>query len=125
MLETLLIHEIVDITLEDGIIRTRLKIPFVDLEIARRCVNLRFEAIVDRPYLMLSDARSMKKITKEAREYLSGKEARDGVTAVAVLVEKPVGRIILNFFLAINKPLVPTKSFSKEDDAKKWLRQQG
>lgn len=44
-----------------------------------------------------------------------------GVIAAAVLIDSPLGSMIGNFFISISRPLRPTKIFTDEVEAKKWL----
>jgi hypothetical protein len=41
--------------------------------------------------------------------------------AFAILIDSSVSRVVGNFFLGINKPAVPTKLFTNEKEAVKWL----
>ena len=71
--------------------------------------------------LMLVDIRQQKSITREARQYYSSKEFTDNVTALAFIVESPTSKVIANFYLGPNKPSYPTRLFTNEDEARKWL----
>jgi hypothetical protein len=46
----------------------------------------------------------------------------DDTLATALIVDSPVGRIIGNFFIGMNKPGIPVKIFDSEDKAIQWLR---
>jgi hypothetical protein len=60
-------------------------------------------------------------IDPEAREYGSS-EKRAGLTAAdAVVVKTLAHKIIVNFYLKYNKPSHPTRAFSSEEKARKWL----
>ena len=61
----------------------------------------------------------MRGIEREARAYYSSLRS---ITARALLVESPVTRVMANFFISINKPPVPTKLFTSEDQAVAWLK---
>ena len=52
------------------------------------------------------------------------KEGAECITASALLVESALSRMIGNIFLTINKPDVPVKLFTNEQEAKKWLMEQ-
>ena len=68
---------------------------------------------------LLVDLRPMRGIEREARAYYSSLRS---ITARALLVESPVTRVMANFFISINKPPVPTKLFTSEDQAVAWLK---
>ena len=72
---------------------------------------------------ILVDLRRIGTITKEARDHFSMKGRPPGVTAIAMLVKSPVSSLIGNFFLGLNKPVVPTQLFISETKALKWLQE--
>jgi hypothetical protein len=47
----------------------------------------------------------------------------DLVLAVALLGATPLSRIVGNFFIAVSKPMAPTKLFDDESSALAWLRE--
>ena len=62
-------------------------------------------------------------ITPEARTYAGTKEASDYTLANAVLIDSLPKKILFNFVMRINKPVVPTKGFSSKEEAMNWLKQ--
>lgn len=70
---------------------------------------------------MLLDAKELKNITKPARDFLASEKNCEGIIAGAFLINSSLGRIIGNFIIHINIPLIPTKIFTNEIKAKKWL----
>ncbi|MGB0888134.1 MAG: hypothetical protein ACPGSL_08440 [Vicingaceae bacterium] len=58
---------------------------------------------------------------KEARECCATEEATKHSLAEAIVVHSLAQRLLVNFYLKINKPLVPTKLFRNKVSAKKWL----
>lgn len=47
----------------------------------------------------------------------------DLVPAVALIVATPLSRMMGNFFLAVSKPMAPTRLFDDESSALAWLRE--
>jgi hypothetical protein len=43
------------------------------------------------------------------------------MSAVAIVVDTPLTRTMGNFFLAVNKPVAPTRLFEDEGSAVAWL----
>lgn len=70
---------------------------------------------------ILVDLREIKSISKEARDHFSMRGRKPNVTAIAMLVNSPVSKIIGNFFLGLNKPTVPTRLFTSQREAKNWI----
>lgn len=75
-----------------------------------------------KPCPMLVDTREINSISKEARDHFSMRDRKGYVNSIAILIASPVSRIIGNFFMGLNKPTVPTKLFTEEETALKWLR---
>jgi hypothetical protein len=81
---------------------------------------LRMNAGKRRPVLV--DLRVVKSQTADARAYLAGPEGSEVCQAVALLIGSPLSRVMGNFYLGLNKPEVPTRLFTSEQEAQAWLR---
>lgn len=115
------IKEIVTVERVDGIILCVIESETVDLNIAKMGVAHRVKLYGDKDYPILVTVRNAKHITKEARDYLASADGCNKVKAGAILVDSVVMSVIANFFLHINKPLVPTKLFTNKESAIEWL----
>lgn len=60
-------------------------------------------------------------ITPDARKYSATRDSGKYTLASAVMVKTLASRILLNFYLNINKPIIPTKGFLSEKEAYDWL----
>ena len=94
----------------------------IDVEIARQCVSERIKFSEGKSHLCLFNMKGIKSVTKEARDSL-GKEGVELIKAGALLINSPLTKMLGNIFLTLNKPKVPTKLFTDEEEAKEWLRQ--
>lgn len=107
---------------EDGIARTQVKkgseVQLDDAIENSRAVN----SLDAAKYPLLIDARGIKSITKEAREYFSVNDRETKVTAMAILIESPLSKIIGNFYMLLNRPKMDSKLFLDEASALKWLK---
>lgn len=74
-------------------------------------------------YPLLVNLMEINSISKEARDHFSMQNRTPGVSAIAMLIRSPVSRIIGNFFLGMNRSVVPTKLFTDESEAVSWLKQ--
>ena len=61
--------------------------------------------------------------TREARERAPELEKRTPVSASAFLANNLAYKLMADFYIKFNKPFVPSKTFRKEDEAIKWLKQ--
>ena len=109
---------------DDGIVRTAMQPDVFELELADAQEVIKGVASVcggvRRPVLV--DIRELRSMSRECRKYFAGPETAEVEAAVALLVVSPLTRAIGNFFMGINKSLVPTKLFTSEGDALVWLR---
>jgi hypothetical protein len=69
----------------------------------------------------LIDIRDVFFIDSKARDY-GGKQYRDYVAGQAILIDSKISSYFANLFLKFSKPKVPTKLFTKEDEALDWLK---
>jgi len=93
----------------------------IDLEQAKENTKYVRELSGDNVYPILVDIRKIRSISKEARDHFAMRGRKPGVTAIAMLVSSPLSRIIGNFFLGLNQPVVPTKMFTDRDMAEQWV----
>lgn len=75
-----------------------------------------------QPHPSLICLRSIHAIDRDARQYYAGPEAANASSAIGMVVEFPVARVIGTFFLGLNKPSMPVQLFSSETEALDWLR---
>lgn len=108
----------------DGIARTKIKLlaevtidDAIENSIAVNSLSRNGEN-----YPLLIDSTGVKSMTKESRDYFSMNNRASNVTAFAIIISSPVSRIVGNFFMGLNKPRVPAKLFSNEEDALVWLK---
>lgn len=107
----------------DGIARTVVDAGAeVDVEEAKENTEAVFSLYKDKKFPLLIDSRHIKYITKEARDHFSIRNRETLITAFAVLIDSPLSRVIGNFFMGLNKPSVPARLFTKEEEAIKWLK---
>ena len=123
MKKVLLENESAKFELEEGIIIANWNVSQVDLQIAQKLVAYRIKATEGKTYPMLVNIISVKDSEKEARDFLASEKGCEGIIALALLINSPIGSMIGNFWMRINKPLVPTQLFTNEMQAKKWLAQ--
>lgn len=67
---------------------------------------------------LLVDIRALKSINRGARKRFG--EARVS-SAVALVVGSPLNRAVGNFFLGLNRPVVPARLFNSIDEGRAWL----
>jgi len=109
--------------IEDGIVHAVFYKEFVDYDYVDAGVKARLELTGEKSYPMFSDFRKVKSSTREARERMAAKDAGIGVSAVAILVNSKIQRVIYNFFNSIYKSPAPARLFTDREKALKWLEQ--
>jgi ribosomal protein S24E len=63
-------------------------------------------------------------MSKESRTMVSNTEMTNAHKAVAMIVTNPLTKLIASFFLGLNKPNFPIRSFTSKDEAVAWLLKQ-
>lgn len=71
---------------------------------------------------ILGDIRKTGPVDAEGRKFYANVEAKDLISAVALLVESPISRVVGSLFLGLNRPPVPIRIFTSEQQALEWLR---
>ncbi len=65
---------------------------------------------------------NVKTVSKGSRDIYSSNETAEILSAAALIVSNPVSRIMGNFYMGINKTVMPVRMFPTTRDAKKWLK---
>lgn len=108
---------------DDGIVRTKIKPGSeVTVEFAKENSAAVISLYTGTKFPLLIDARGIKSMTKEARNQFTTKGRETPTKAFAIIIDSPLSRVIGNFFMGINKPVVPTRLFDNEMDAEIWLK---
>lgn len=93
---------------------------------AKENVAAFIEITAGRPRLFLVDTRELEGQENGVREIYSGEEAmRWAVAVAAVSNTSGPGRVVLNVFIALSRPLSPMRIFTDEDAAIAWLKKMG
>lgn len=94
------------------------------LEDGKESTRVGGELVNWQPMPMLCDLTNVIKMTHECRQHFAGEEHAKIFTMCALIITSPISRIIGNFFLGANKPLRPTRLFTKKEDGLRWLEKQ-
>jgi hypothetical protein len=113
----------VHMELRDGIlIATYKKGLNIDLKMAERIIRSRLDFTEGRKLPVLIRNQGVITINKEAREYLSSVEGTTGLSAAAIILNSPFEFVLGVFFVKVNGSSIPSKVFSDEASAMKWLK---
>jgi hypothetical protein len=109
----------------EGIVRVEVK-PGADVTLADA------HAVVDaigkqcdqgrRPALI--NFTGLRGMERAARSYFAGPQTAKFQTAAALVVASPLARAVGNFFMGLNRPMIPTRMFPDVTSALVWLRTQ-
>lgn len=123
MKRILLDNSEISLVLEDGIVTANFKVEHLDLQVVRKLVEDRKKVFNGMLYPVIANLMPLKSSTKEARDFFASEIGCEGISATAVIINSPVGSIIGNFYIRINKPVRPAKLFINKLKAQKWLIQ--
>lgn len=96
----------------------------VTLDEAKEIISIRSKLILEgtKNPVLVDESKNFS-ITRDARDHFSSMEATEITSALAFLVESKVTRLLVNFFIRINKSTYETKVFTSESKAIKWLKE--
>ena len=110
---------------DDGIVRAIMHPGAVDtLETATENIDAGIQTAggVKRPLLL--DISAIKTMNKEARDYYAKGDEREGCeSAVGLIINSKISRIIGNFFLGLNRSQTETRLFNSQESAIEWLKE--
>jgi hypothetical protein len=95
----------------------------LDMETVKEMTQVGDEWNGTRLCANLVDMRDLFFIDSRTREYAAA-QYRPHVAGQAILIESRLSSYFANLFLKFSKPKVPTKLFTKEDEALEWLKEQ-
>ena len=75
-------------------------------------------------YGVISLAGNFSSVSEKTRKHLASKGIEKNRIATAFIINSLSHRLLLRFFIKINKPSVPTKAFLTLKDARKWMEKQ-
>lgn len=91
----------------------------IDLEYAKKAVKMRKKFSNFHEFPVPADARSVKSVTKEARDYFSSEEGQELIVAAAIMSDSVFPMYLANFLIKVNlvKSSIPIKLFTNKSDA--------
>jgi len=111
-----------DLHISNGISRyTYHKNLVVNEALARQMAEARLSLSGSATLPNLVDARKGAYITSSARKFMAGNKAYKQVSAVAILIDHHVMKILFNTLLNIKTCLTPARIFTSEEKALEWL----
>lgn len=94
-------------------------------EDAKLLMTFAMRTYVESEYFrVLIDLRSNPVLSNEAREFASGDNLQHYISAFAILADELSMKMVGNFFIQFHKPGQPTKIFTDEQEARRWLLEQ-
>ena len=109
----------------DGIMQITMKPDFkLTLADAEAMVKLFKEMGNGKKFLLLFIAGNDTSVATDARYYASGAEANKYTIASAFVVKSIAQKLLGNAYVTFNKPVTPTRIFTDEESAVKWLNSQ-
>ena len=94
---------------------------FLTIEDSKKELQIFSELSSGKKLPVLIDLNGLNSIPRECRTYYASDKTAAILSAVALLVGTHKSRVIGNFFIGLNKSLMPVKLFTSEDKALKWL----
>lgn len=96
----------------------------IELEDLLEVKKINQELTKGEPYAAILTFGDMTEVTKKAREQIASIEHKQNTVAKAILVNNIGDRLLGNFYLAVNKPIIKTRLFINRETSLNWLRQE-
>lgn len=116
---------VVDVTYSknDSILTVRMEDKSnIDIDSAKKITELASELSQGKLHANLVDIRKMTFMSGEARKHF-GEQNKNTVCAVAIVSNLRLHKPLINLYMKISRPKLPTKIFNEEDEAIKWLKE--
>jgi hypothetical protein len=94
----------------------------ITLDDAKEMIKNRLLFTGNVPYPMLVQDEGISFIAKEARDFMSN-EGTEGVIAGAFVLKSVYSTFLINFYLSVTRPKIPSRMFTDPVKALEWLVQ--
>lgn len=92
----------------------------VELNDIKEIVRMQGELTDQKKHPVVTVPSEFTTISKEARHYMSGKEAAKYTSADAFIIRALAHKILADFYMRFQNPVVPTKIFRTREEAVEW-----
>jgi hypothetical protein len=108
---------------EDGIARV-IHFPNAELtlETAKETMAAYLTVSKGKRLPLFVDTKGEKFMTRDCRHYYASEETAKTASAVAIIVDTPVSRVLGNFYIGLSNPHLPSRLFTSEQEALEWLK---
>ena len=95
----------------------------LNIETAKKLVAMRLLYQNGRDYPVIIHINGLLPDSKEVRIYMATTGIK-GITQGAFVAKNIYENVLLQFFLSVDKPNVPSKVFAKEEEAVQWIKEE-
>lgn len=93
----------------------------ISLEIAKKCVDYRLSITKGYVFPSLITIGKLKDVDRNARDYFFNGPGMEGLSAIAIVANDFITRVIAKAVLAYSSPKKPIKIFENKENAVMWL----
>lgn len=108
---------------EEEIFILKYNVEHITKEVAENIIYDKLKVLQPKMVLAIIDARNVKNFDNDARKLLGSKSGIAGISKCGILTNSKTQVVMVNFYMKINKPTVPTKMFHEFEKAIDWLNE--
>lgn len=109
--------------LDNDILVLKYNTSHVNFDLALKILDDKFSFLNNSKFLTLIDVTNVTFFDSKAKQLLASKRGIEGISKCAIHTSSIVEKVMVNFFLLVEKPQVDTKLFNSYESAIEWLHQ--
>lgn len=122
-MNTITTSTIADIYIEKEIVFVKYhKKAKINLESSIQLMIDRENVCDGKSYPVVTDASQVLYWTSASRQFMAGRENNKFIKSTAIIISSSIHKIIVEYYIKVNNPSVPTQFFLSAQEGIQWLR---
>ena len=114
---------VADVFYDDGIMHIYFKKDsIIELKHIEEIIEIRRDLQQGERTVTLVDTGKLWRVEKDARQRAASSDMVNQNISLAIIAKSLANRLIVNFYMKVDKPNIPTRMFNNYEEAKAWLK---